>query len=134
MTTFEDAEALKHELLVVIEERLQREHLEFISLVQAQLKQSTTLSNQQQRHLLQAALESMETRFNSQLTSAGKALEARNDRALMSLIGAWQTQREQDLARIHASFGQILAQGQLKEKQTDNILNTLIQVAELKMQ
>jgi hypothetical protein len=129
-----DTEALKHELLVVMEERLQRERLEFIHLVQAELKQSTTLSSQQQRQLLRAALESMETRFNNQLTSAGKALEARNDRALLSLIGAWQTQRERDLVRINASFDQMIAQGQLKERQTDNILNTLIQVAELKMQ
>ncbi len=134
MTTGKDVEALKQELLVVMEERLQRERLEFIHLVQAELKQSTTLSSQQQRQLLRAALESMETRFNNQLTSAGKALEARNDRALLSLIGAWQTQRERDLVRITASFDQMMAQGQLKERQTANILNTLIQVAELKMQ
>lgn len=133
-TTGKEIEVLKHDLLVVLEERLQRERLEFIHMVQAELKQSTTLSSQQQRQFLHAALEGVEARFNNQLTSAGKELEARNDRALLNLIGAWQTQRERDLVRINASFDQMIAQGQLKERQTDNILNTLIQVAELKMQ
>ncbi|HVN80645.1 MAG TPA: hypothetical protein VMW38_16735 [Terriglobia bacterium] len=134
MTTGEETEVLKHELLMVMEEKLRQERLEFTRLIQAELKRSTALRNRQQRQLLQTALESMETRFNSQLTTAGKTLEARNDQALLSLIGAWQAQREQDLARINVSFEHMQAQGQLKERQTDNILNTLIQVAQLKLQ
>ena len=132
--TEKDTEVLKHELLAAMEEKLHCERREFTRLVQTELKQSTTLISRQQRELLRVALESMETRFNSQLTTAGKTLEARNDQALLSLIGAWQAQREHDLARINVSFEHIQAQGQLKERQTDNILNTLIQVAQLKLQ
>ena len=134
MTTGKDVEALKHELLMVMEEKLQQERLEFTHLVQAELQRSTALNNQQQRQLLQAALENMETRFNNHLTSASKSIEARHDQELLSLMAAWQTQRERDLARINVSFEHMVAQGQLKERQTDNILNTLLQVAELKMQ
>ena len=134
MTGGTDAEVLKRELLTAVEAKLQIERHQLIGQLQSELKQTALFSRQQQRQLLDAALERMETRFNDRLISTSKVLEARNDRAFVNLIAAWQTQREQDLLRINANFDQMTAQRQLKETQTDSILSTLIQVAELKTQ
>lgn len=127
-----DAEALKRELLIAVEEKIQNERLQLIHLLQSELKASTTSASHEQRQFLQAALHDVETRLNGQLVSTGEALQARNERTMLSLYGAWQAQRQHDLAGINDSLGKMVARGEVKEQQTDAILNTLIQVAELK--
>jgi hypothetical protein len=65
---------------------------------------------------------------------AQTVLEKQNDQAFLTVYDAFQSQREQDLTRIYTGLTQMVARGAIKERQTDAILNTLLEVAELKTQ
>jgi hypothetical protein len=129
-----NVDALKQELLTAVEEKLRTERLQWVELVQSELKQSTTRLNQQQRQLFRTALEDLETRLNSRMDLAQTVLEKQNDQAFLTVYDAFQSQREQDLTRIYTGLTQMVARGAIKERQTDAILNTLLEVAELKTQ
>jgi hypothetical protein len=129
-----NVEALKQELLTAVDERLRIEHLQWAQVVQSELKQSTKRLDQQQRQLIRTALEDLETRLNSRMNLAQTVLEKQNDQAFLTVYDAFQSQREQDLTRIYTGLTQMVARGAIKERQTDAILNTLLEVAELKTQ
>jgi Putative zinc-finger len=132
--TVANVDALKQELLTAVEEKLRTERLQWVELVQSELRQSTTKLNQQQRQLFRTALEDLETRLNSRMDLAQTVLEKKNDQAFLTVYDAFQSQREQDLTRIYTGLTQMVARGAIKERQTDAILNTLLEVAELKTQ
>jgi hypothetical protein len=128
-----DVAAIKKEILASMEEKSRADRLQVVQLLRTELAKSHNRFNQRQRELLQTSLDAMETRLNGRIVAAGALLEARSNQNLTNYYKTLQTERQQDLAHISTSLTRIVQQGTLKNRQTDAILDTLLQVAELKM-
>jgi hypothetical protein len=128
-----DVAAIKKEILASMEEKSRADRLQVVQLLRTELAKSHNRFNQRQRELLQTSLDAMGTRLNGRIVAAGALLEARSNQNLTNYYKTLQTERQQDLAHISTSLTRIVQQGTLKNRQTDAILDTLLQVAELKM-
>ena len=58
------------------------------------------------------------------------ALKTGVDRSMGNLYQTLQLQRQQDLAMTRNRLDRITTQGQLKDRETEEILSTLLQVAQ----
>jgi anti-sigma factor RsiW len=128
-----DATALKRDFLKAAEEQNRRTAESFLQEVRAEIAQSHTDLTQQQKAELTAALDRVDSRMAGRLKLAeGSA----RDEARKMAADVYQTisrQRVQDLNLINLRFDGIEASSTLETRQTDAILNTLLQVAELKL-
>jgi hypothetical protein len=75
-------------------------------------------------------LATLEVRLNDRLEDRSVALKTGVDRSMGNLYQALQLQRQQDLAMTRNRLDRITAQGQLKDRETEEILSTLLQVAQ----
>jgi len=128
-----DIQKLKHELTALLDQKSSSERLELIRIIKMELTQGNhSLSPTQQKWVL-TSLGKVENRLNQQILTTGTLLQARNEQAVTRLTESFSRQREKDLTLIDASFRSLAQRDALKNEQTDAILDTLIQVAELKM-
>lgn len=128
-----DIQNLRHELTVLLDQKSSSERLELIRIIKTELTQGNrSLSPAQQKWVL-TSLGKVENRLNQQILTAGTLLQARNEQTVTRLTESLSRQRDKDLTLIDASFRSLAQRDALKNEQTDAILDTLIQVAELKM-
>jgi plasmid stability protein len=127
-----DVAALRQPLLAALEQRIREERQEWGKQLHAVIARSGRQFSQPQREILQAAMISLEERMDQKISAAGTVLEAKSNQNLQDLYKTLQVQREQDLVGIHRDLNQLVQVGTQKTRQTDAILETLIQVAELR--
>lgn len=127
-----DVAALKAELVRLLEARSERERVEWMNAARREFLQTNRNLNRQQQRQWDAALAALELRLGNRMEDQSLALKAGVDRSLGSLYQTLQLQRQQDLAMTRTRLDRITAQGALKERETEEILSTLLQVAELK--
>ena len=128
-----DVAALKRDFLKAAEEQNRRAEENFLQAVRVEIARSRTDLTQQQKAELTAALDRMDSRIKGGLNRA--EVRARDDAQRMA-VDVYQTvsqQRAQDLNLINLRFDGIEASSTLETRQTDAILNTLLQVAEIKL-
>lgn len=128
-----DVAALKTELTRFIEVERRRENLELMRTVRSELEKSGSELSRRQRMMLETALSQVESRMNGRILATATTLENSTQRSMTHLLQAVDTRRERDLAAIHERLNRIVVNGEIKSNQTDVILETLIQVADLRI-
>jgi hypothetical protein len=123
---------LRQQVLATMEERIRRERQDWVKQLNAAMARSGRQFSKPQREILLTALLSMEERVDQKITTAGAVLEAKSNQNANELYKTLQAQREQDLFGINNNLNRVVQVGTQKNRQTDAILETLIQVAELK--
>jgi Putative zinc-finger len=124
-----DVTALKAELKHLLETRSERERLELMNTLRKEFHEANRSLNRKQRHQWDSALATLEARLNDRLEERSVALKTGVDRSMGNLYQTLQLQRQQDLAMTRNRLDRITAQGQLKDRETEEILSTLLQVA-----
>ncbi len=128
-----DAAGLKADILNAVEEKNRREKLEWVKTLRTELDKSSRSMSERQRRILQTALVELETRLDSRMSTEVRNLEDRSDRALTGLYQLISTERQRDLASLNNRFNRLVTSSEVRSDQTDQILETLLQVAELKL-
>ncbi len=128
-----DLQNIRQELTSFLQQKSQSERLKFVKLLKEELtKTNRSLSSSQQQWVL-ASLRQVENRLDEKILSTGTIIQAQNEQALTNLSNSLSRQREKDMNLIETGVQALARRDALKNEQTDAILNTLIQVAELKM-
>jgi hypothetical protein len=127
-----DVAALKQDLLKTVEQRNQAARTLWIEQVRAEIERSNQALTQQQKADLKAALVRMDSRIAGRM-SAAEDRSRQDAQALAS--GIYKTvaqQRAQDLKLINLRFSSIETRNAIENRQTDEILGTLLQAAEFR--
>lgn len=129
-----DVSALKAELLQQIDARFRQEQVQQIKVLRDELARSDRNSEltRQQKRLLASALAELEARVSEHVLRTGVTLQAGVDRSLAEMYQAVQVQRRRDQSMIER-LERVVFEGEMKDKETDAILDTLLQVAELRV-
>lgn len=114
----------------MVEEKNRKDSLQWIRALRAEIARSQAVVTRDQRALLQIALDNLETRMTVRLDDTARSLENRNAQSLASLYQAVKLQRDSDVAMVDSKLNRLALNGDIKNSQTDAILETLIQVAE----
>jgi len=120
-------------ILKVVEERNRMEKLEWVRILRIELEQSNRSMTERQHKILQVALSDLEMHLGGQINATAKTLEDRSDRAFANFYQVISTEREQDLATFNTRLNRLAANDEVRGNQTDAILETILQVAELKL-
>jgi hypothetical protein len=128
-----DAAALKKDFLQAAEEQNRRAAEGFLQEVRAEITRSRTDLTQQQKTELAAALDRMDSRMTGRLKLAETRVRDDAQQMAVEVYRAATEQRAHDLNLINLRFDGIETKNALETRQTDAILNTLLQVAELRL-
>ena len=97
------------------------------------MARSESALSRKQRLVLETALSRLESRVNNRIVDTAVSLESANQRSLGEMYRTLEAQRVQDLSSVNDRLNRITVNGEIKSNQTDAILETLLQVAELKL-
>jgi len=126
-----DTAALEDRILRIVEEKNRKEGLEWVRTLRTELAQSQQKITRNQRAMLETALANLETRMSMRLDDTARVLDDRRSQSLATLYQAMKLQRASDLALVDGRFNRLAISGEKKNSETDAILETLLQVAEL---
>jgi len=128
-----DTASLDADILRVVEEQSRKDNLELLRVLRAEIARSDRAINDRQRALLQTALLNLEERLGGRITQAAATMQQATNRSLEEFYQTVSLQRESDMTRINNQISRIAVSGEAKSNQTDAILETLLQVAELRL-
>jgi len=126
-------DALRAELISVLENRSRVERAEWMNALRLQIKESNRYDDRQQQRW-DAALGSLERRLNHRIEDSALVLTAGMQQSTNNLFRALQRQRQQDFLVTSNRLEQLASRGERKEEETAEILSTLLQVARLPKQ
>jgi hypothetical protein len=125
--------ALRAELLRLVDEKSRADKLELARELRGELARFWSASNTRERAMLESALTSVEHRVNERIAGTASQLDERTGRALAAVYQSVETKQRQDLLAVDERLNRIAATGEQKSDQTDAILQTLLEVAELRL-
>lgn len=128
-----DAQALEAKILQVAEERNRNEVLYWVRTLRSEIAQGSRRLDERQRAVLQAALTNVENRMTSTISETVQAVEARTDKSLNDLYATVNLQRDQDVNAFNDRLHRVALNNETRSNQTDAILETLLQAAELRL-
>jgi hypothetical protein len=128
-----DVAALKRDILKAAEQQNQDTRANWLREVRAEIARSQTDLTQQQRAELAAAVAGLESRMNGRLTAAEDSMREDTETLAVNLYRTVAQDRARDLSLINLRFDSIEANNAIETKQTDAILGTLLQAAELRL-
>ncbi len=128
-----DTAAVEAKILQIVEEKNRRERVEWLRTLRLEIAHSQRSLTRQQQIILETALSDLESRMGGRIEQTARSVEERNDRSIANLYQAVSRQRERDLAAMDSKLTGLAVSGEIKETQTNAILETLLQVAELRM-
>ncbi|MCI0353162.1 MAG: hypothetical protein L0Z53_27400, partial [Acidobacteriales bacterium] len=125
-------EALRAELTGLLEARSSAERTQWMNALRREFKDSNRNATRQQQRKWNAALATLEARLNNRIEDNAVALTAGMERSAGSVFQTLQRQRQQDLALTRTRLEHLAVRGELKNQETDEILSTLLQVAQFR--
>jgi hypothetical protein len=128
-----DLAALKKDLLDAAEKRNLEARAAWIQDVQNEISHSNDHMNQQQKVQLTQALVRLDSRFNGHLTNSEGQVRDDTRKLVSDLYRVVSQERAQDLEAINLRFDSNDANNAIKARQTNEILGTLLQVADLRL-
>lgn len=128
-----DTVALEARIQRAVEERTQADDRRWAETLRAEMNRSLTDLTQQQRTVLEVALANLESRMGSQVATAVQAVKDDTSLSQQRLYQVVSLERERDLNQLSQRMNQLAVDGERKNSQTDAILETLLQVAELRL-
>lgn len=129
-----DTSALESRILKIVAERSRQDNLEFLRTLRTEMTRSSKAIGREQRALLEQAINNVELRMGQLVSATAAGLEKKTDRSVQEIYRKVSLERARDLASIDNRMNLLAINGEVKNTQTDAILATLLQVAELKMQ
>jgi hypothetical protein len=126
-----DLAALKAEILRTAEEKNREAAIAWIQNLRSEIVLSRTDLTQQQQVQLVAAFNDLESRLNNRITATADDLRAGTQKSNFDLYQAVSLQRQQDLNSVNVRLDKIVEDNEIKARQTDAILETLLQIANL---
>ncbi len=128
-----DIAALKADILRSAEEKNRELALGYIQNLRSEIAGARTDLTQQQQIQLVSALDRLETRVNKRLAATADELKAGSRNSAASLYQTVSLQREQDITAVNARLDKVVDNVEVKTRQTDEILETLLQIANLNL-
>jgi hypothetical protein len=128
-----DIADIEAKILKVVEEKNRMEKIEWVRTLRIEIEKSSRSMTERQHKILQVALSDLEMRLGGQVAVTARSLEERSDKGLSSLYQAVSAERERDMATLYNRLDRLAVNGEMRSSQTDAILETLLQVAELKL-
>jgi hypothetical protein len=128
-----DTKALQDGIIAVLAERNRKESLEWVRTLRSEIARAGSRWNEQQRLALDTALSGLEARMNGRLTATASSIQSATDSSLERMYQAVRYDREQDTAALNSRIARVAATTEMKGNQTDVILDTLLQVADLRL-
>jgi len=128
-----DVAALKAEILQAAEQRNRETALVWIQNLRSEIVGSRNELTQQQQVELVAALTMMESRLNNRITSTADEIRTGVQKSDAELYQAVSLQRSQDRNALNARVDAVAESAEGHARETDAILETLLQVAELRI-
>jgi Putative zinc-finger len=129
-----DTSALESRILKIVAEKSRQDNLEFLRTLRAEMARSNKSIGREQRALLEQAINNVELRMGQLVSTTAANLEKKTDRSVQEAYRKVSLERARDLAAIDNRMNLLAINGEVKSTQTDAILATLLQVAELRMQ
>jgi hypothetical protein len=128
-----DTAALKRDILKSTEEQNNRSRAVWLQEVKAEITRSRTDLTQQQKADLTAAMNRLDSRWTGRLSAAEKRLNSNSKDVAADLYRTMAQDRAQDLKFINLRFDSIETNNAIKTRQTDAMIGTLLQAAELRL-
>lgn len=128
-----DMQALEARILQVAEERNRNEVLDWVRTLRDEIARGNRQLDARQRAVLQTALANVENRMAGTLSETAQAVEAKTDKSLGDLYATVSQQRERDGASFNDRINRVALNSETRSNQTDAILETLLQAAELRL-
>ncbi len=130
---FSDPASFKADILKTAEQKNQEAVLIWIQNLRDDLARTHADVTQEQKTQLVAALSSLETRLDNRIAVTADDTRTATQKSLVELYQMISQQHEQDLNVIDSRLKLDADSREVKTKQTDAILDTLIQVANLNL-
>jgi hypothetical protein len=128
-----DVAALKKEILKSVEEQNRFDRNAWLQEAHAEIARSRMELTQQQKVELTGALASLDSRITGRLRQGEARMKDNTQAMAVAIYNTVARQRAQDLNLVNLRFDSIQTNSAIKEQQTDVILDTLLQVAELRL-
>ncbi len=128
-----DTSALEAKILKAAAERSRLDNLAFLRTLRAEMARSNKAIGREQRALLEQAINNAELRMGQLMSSTAYDLERKTDRSVQDVYRKVSLERARDMAAVDNRIKLLAINGEVKNTQTDAILATLLQVAELRM-
>ncbi len=125
----QDLVALKSDIVQAVAEKNREADLAWVRDLRAEMAASRTDLTQQQQALLVAALSSMESRLANRIAVTTNDVAANTRKSIMDLYQTVSLQRQEDLGTINARVDNLAEASSAKARQTDAVLETLLQFA-----
>ncbi len=128
-----DTAALKRDILKTVDDKNREAKAAWILEVRSEIDRTRSELTKQQQAELTAALTRLDSRLTGRLTGIEGRIRHDTQNLAADLYGTVAQQRAQDIGAINARFDSIEVNNAIKTRQTDSILDTLLQVAELRL-
>jgi hypothetical protein len=128
-----DVVALKKDLLKAVQEQNNRARAVWLQEVQDEIARSRTDLTQQQKAELTAALNRLDSRWTGHLNAAESRVKNDTRDLATNLYRTVAQDRAQDLRFINLRFDSIETNNVIETRQTDAMIGTLLQAAELRL-
>ena len=128
-----DVAAIEARIVERVKADNRKDKLELLRTLRTDIEKSNRALTERQRKILQAALSDVEMRLSGQVATAESRLEARSDKAIADLYQVVSAERATDLAVFDNRLNRLAVNGEIRGSQTDAILETLLQVADLNL-
>jgi predicted anti-sigma-YlaC factor YlaD len=128
-----DLASFKADILKTAEQKNQEAALAWIQGLRDELERTHADVTQEQKTQLVAALSSLETRVDDSIAVTANDTRTATQKSLVELYQMLSQQREHDLNAIDSRFRLDADSREVKARETDVILDTLIQVANLNL-
>lgn len=128
-----DEHALQVRVVQTVLESLRRDDAARIRLLRAETARFAASLSPGQRRELENMLATIEARLGSRLAATAAAIQLENAESMHQLYLLVSFERAHDAALLDNKVTQLVIDTEMKQSKTDAILDSLIQVAELKM-
>jgi hypothetical protein len=128
-----EASALKKEILDIAERKNREARMEWMQTVRSEMARSQADRLQQVQYQLTVALEHRDARIASVMAGSKEQIHKDTHELVLALYQIIEQQHQQDLKSINLRFDNTDANNALKVQQTNAILDTLLQTAEMQL-
>ncbi len=128
-----DAAAIKTEILRAADEKSREMVFRYVQELRTELAGTRADLSQQQQIQLVSAMDRLESRLNDRISTTAENIRTTDQNTSMALYQTLSVQREQDIRTVNARLDTAVDNFQTKARQTDDILDTLLQIANLNL-
>ncbi len=126
-----DITALKTEILKAAEAQNREAMREWVQSLQVDLSYMRADLTRQQQAYLDVALSNLESQFNERIILASDSVRDGAERSMLQIYQTVSMQHQDDVEDLNARLDDVILTGDTRARQTDAILETLLQIANM---